>query len=116
MKPRSAKNKGVRLQNWIRDQILETYHTLESEDVRPAIMGENGVDIKLTQKAKALFPFEIEAKNVQSINVWKSFDQAESNSGERQALLVIKKNRRAPLAVVDAEWLFENIIKLNRSK
>ena len=34
MKPRSAKNKGKRLQNKVRDLILEKFNQLEPDDVR----------------------------------------------------------------------------------
>jgi len=34
MKTRSAKNKGKRLQNDVRDLILETFTELEQDDVR----------------------------------------------------------------------------------
>jgi len=33
MKPRSAKNKGKRLQNAVRDMILENFTQLEPDDV-----------------------------------------------------------------------------------
>ena len=47
MKPRSAKNKGKRLQNKIRDLILEKFDTLEPDDVRSITMGDSGEDILL---------------------------------------------------------------------
>ena len=45
MKPRSAKNKGKRLQNKVRDLILEKFNTLEPDDVRSITMGDSGEDI-----------------------------------------------------------------------
>ena len=45
MKSRSAKNKGKRLQNKIRDLILEKFDSLESDDVRSITMGDSGEDI-----------------------------------------------------------------------
>ena len=41
MKSRSAKNKGKRLQNSVRDLLLETFNQLEPDDIRSAIMGES---------------------------------------------------------------------------
>ena len=45
MKPRSAKNKGKRLQNKVRDLILEKFNQLEPDDVRSITMGDSGEDI-----------------------------------------------------------------------
>ena len=42
MKTRSAKNKGKRLQNTVRDVLLETFDTLEPDDIKSAIMGDSG--------------------------------------------------------------------------
>ncbi len=52
MKTSSAKAKGRRLQQTVRDKILSLFPTLELDvDVRSAIMGETGEDIKLSKKA-----------------------------------------------------------------
>ena len=42
MKSRSAKNKGKRLQNKVRDLILEKFNQLEPDDVRSTTMGDSG--------------------------------------------------------------------------
>ena len=48
MKTRSAKNKGKRLQNSVRDILLETFKDqLEPDDIKSTTMGESGEDIKL---------------------------------------------------------------------
>ena len=113
MKTQSAKAKGRRLQQWCRDQILETFTELSDDDVRSTSMGAGGTDVQLSSRAKELFPFSLEAKNTERVRIWDAFDQAESNCMEgTEPLLVIKRNGSAPLAVVDAEWLFENAGKL----
>ncbi len=56
MKPRSAKNKGKRLQNAVRDMILENFTQLEPDDVVSTLMGDSGTDIKLSPAARKLFP------------------------------------------------------------
>ena len=114
MKTSSAKSKGRRLQQWVRDQILETFPSLTQYDVRSTSMGAGGVDVQLSTAALRACPFAIECKNVESLNVWKAFEQAESNAGDYEPLLVIKRNGKAPLAVIDAEWLLERIGKLNQ--
>ena len=43
MKTRSAKNKGKRLQNSVRDILLETFKDqLEPDDIKSAVMGDSG--------------------------------------------------------------------------
>lgn len=113
MKTQSAKAKGRRLQQWCRDQILETFEELTDDDVRSTSMGAGGVDVTLSQEAKKLFPFSVECKSQERVRIWESFGQAEDNTEpDMEPLLIIKRNGSAPLAVVDAEWLLENIRKL----
>jgi hypothetical protein len=93
MKTRSAKNKGKRLQNDVRDLILETFQQLEPDDVRSTTMGDSGEDILLSPAARKLFPFATECKNQERLNIWESLEQAESNAGQHIPLVVFKRNR-----------------------
>ena len=63
MKTRSAKNKGKRLQNSVRDILLETFTQLEEDDIKSTTMGESGEDIQLSPAARKLIPYAIECKN-----------------------------------------------------
>ena len=60
MKTRSAKNKGKRLQNSVRDILLETFTQLEEDDIKSTTMGESGEDIQLSPAARKLIPYAIE--------------------------------------------------------
>ena len=66
-------------------------------------MGASGEDIKMARAAREKFPFSIEAKNVEKLNVWQAYDQACENSGSYEPIVVMKKNRKKPLVVIDAE-------------
>lgn len=100
---RSAKNKGRRLQKIIVDLILNKIPTLTSRDVTSTPMGVNGADVTLSEAAASLFPYEIEAKNQEIFGtIYKFYDQAKSH-GDLEPLLVIKMNKRKPLAIVDLE-------------
>ena len=46
----------------------------------------------------------IECKNQETVNVWKSYEQAEDNSGKYEPVVIIKRNKSKPLVVVDAEY------------
>ena len=108
MKPRSAKNKGKRLQNKIRDLILEKFNNiLEQDDVRSITMGDSGEDILLSPVARRLFPFSVECKAQESLSIWSALQQAESNAGKHIPLLVFKRNRSKTYAVLEFDKLLE---------
>ena len=108
MKPRSAKNKGKRLQNNVRDLILEKFNQLEPDDVRSITMGDSGEDILLSPAARKLFPFSVECKNQESLNIWSAIEQAENNSGNHIPLVIFKRNRTKTYAVLE----FDKLLKL----
>ena len=108
MKSRSAKNKGKRLQNKVRDLILEKFNTLEDDDVRSTTMGDSGEDILLSPAARKLFPFSVECKNQEKLNIWSALEQAEDNSNNHIPLVVFKRNRSKTYAVLE----FDSLLKL----
>ena len=110
MKPQSAKAKGRKLQQWVRDILLEAFPSLEPDDVRSTSMGAGGEDVQLSPAARRLFPYSVECKSVEKLNVWGAYEQAEANSGEHEPILIMKKNRKKPLVVMDAE-AFVNLLK-----
>ena len=103
MKTRSAKNKGKRLQNKVRDILLETFDTLEPDDIRSAVMGDSGEDIQLSPAARKLIPYSIECKNQEKLNIWESLKQAEENSGDYPPILIFKRNRSKTYVTLDLE-------------
>jgi len=104
MKTRSAKNKGKRLQNSIRDILLETFKDrLEEDDIKSTTMGESGEDIQLSPAARKLIPYAIECKNQEKLNIWDSLKQAESNSEKGKPVLIFKRNRSKTYAVLEIQ-------------
>jgi len=103
MKTRSAKAKGRRLQNKIRDLLLEEFKELEPDDIRTAIMGETGEDIKLSPAARRKIPYSFECKNQEKLNIWSSLEQAEENSGEYPPILIFKRNRSKTYVTIELE-------------
>ena len=53
-----------------------------------------------------------ECKNQEAVNVWKAYEQAESNCKGYEPLVVIKRNRSKPLVLVDAE----HFVKLHKKE
>lgn len=115
MKPSSAKAKGRVLQNFVASALQRLYG-LTKHDIRPAVMGERGVDIHLSEAARKVCEFDIECKNMERLNLWKAWAQAVANTGEnRRPLLVVKKNRKEPLVVISWED-FQELIKRKENK
>lgn len=95
MKPRSAKAKGRRFQQQVRELLLETFkEELHPDDLKVSIMGESGTDVKLSPAARQKIPYSIECKNVEKLNIWAALQQAEDNTTEGTTpLLVFSRNR-----------------------
>ena len=103
MKTQSAKAKGRRFQQWVRDQLIEELG-VHPEDIERRSMGAGGEDLIMARAAREKFPYSIECKNQESLNIWKSYEQAKANSGEHEPVVFIKRNNQKPLVVVDAEY------------
>ena len=104
MKTSSRKSKGRRLQNKIRDLLLEHYSDkLEKDDIRCAVMGESGEDLKLSPAARKLIPYSFECKNQEKLNIWDSLEQAEKNSDDYGPVLIFKRNRSKTYVTIELE-------------
>jgi hypothetical protein len=103
MKTSSAKAKGRRFQQWVRDLLIEDLD-IHPEDIESRSMGAGGEDLIMARAARKKFPMSIECKNQEKVNVWKSYDQAKANCGDYEPVLFMKKNNSKPLVVVDAEY------------
>lgn len=74
--------------------LLDKYPHLTSNDVKPAIMGESGIDIKLSEIARKTFPYAIECKNSESLSIWAALKQCEENAHIEKLtpMLIFKRN------------------------
>ena len=122
MRPQSAEAKGRRLQQQFRDLLIEKLD-IHPEDIESRSMGAGGEDLVMARAAREKFPFSIECKNVEKLNVWEAYNQAKENStpsrlsgNEYEPLVVMKKNNHKALVVLDAEKFVEICQKLNLSK
>ena len=102
MKPQSAKAKGRKLQQWVRNRLIEELE-IHPEDIESRSMGAGGEDLIMARAARQKFPFSLECKNVEKLNVWDAYEQACANAGEYEPLVVMKKNNKKPLVVIDAD-------------
>ena len=112
MKTQSAKAKGRRFQQWVRDQLIENLN-VHPEDIESRSMGAGGEDLIMARAARDKFPYSIECKNQETLNVWKAYEQAEYNSGDYEPVVFIKRNNQKPLVGVDAEYFVKLHDELN---
>ena len=110
MKTSSAKNKGRTLQKWVVEKLIETFN-IHPEDIKSCSMGAGGEDVIMARAAREFFPFSIECKNVEKLNVWEAYEQAKNNCNGYEPIVVMKKNHKKPLLVIDAEYFIENFGK-----
>ena len=103
MKTQSAKAKGRRLQQWVVQQLIETFD-IHPEDIKSCSMGAGGEDVQMARSAREKFPYSVECKNVEKLNVWEAYEQAKSNSNDYEPIVIMKKNQKKPLVVVDADF------------
>ena len=102
MKTQSAKAKGRRLQQQFRELLIEELG-IHPEDIESRSMGAGGEDLIMARAARQKFPYSIECKNVEKLNVWEAYKQAEENSKDYEPVVVMKKNNHKTLVVIDAE-------------
>ena len=103
MKTQSAKAKGRRFQQWVRDKLIDILN-IHPEDIESRSMGAGGEDLIMARAAREKFPYSIECKNQEKLNLWESYKQATENSKDYEPIVVIKKNNHKKLVIVDAEY------------
>ncbi len=103
--PRSRKSKGAGFQKEIKEILMEKFSDkLEEGDIKTAIMGESGIDIKLSPAAQKLFPFSCELKRCEKVSLRQWWKQTKANSTDKlKPLLITKQNREETLVVMDME-------------
>ena len=72
MRPQSAKAKGRRLQQWVREKLIEMLD-VHPEDIESRSMGAGGEDLIMARAARQKFPYSIECKNVEKLNIWDAY-------------------------------------------
>lgn len=112
MKSQSAKAKGRRFQQWVRDALLKAAIWLEEDDIRSTSMGASGEDLLLSPAARRVYPISVECKNVESLSIWKAMAQTEAHAKIHGTtpVLFFKRNRSPEYACVPAEYLIDLMV------
>lgn len=112
MKTRSAKAKGKRLVQHLRDRLLAWAPDLSPDDIYMPTTSQPGRDIFFSPKAQAIFPYAVECKNVEKLNVHQAYAQSKTHikaEGEIP-MVVFSKNRSEVLIALS----LEDFLKLTR--
>jgi len=109
MKTQSAKQKGRKLQQYVRDKICEILkpYGVVAEDVKSTAMGQSGIDVQLSPFAKSFLPIAVECKSHKSMAIYGLYAQAEEYKTQGEPVLVVKANHKKPLAVIDLEYYLQ---------
>jgi hypothetical protein len=111
MTPQSAKSKGRRLQQMVRDLLLKYKPTLHPDDIKSTSMGAGGEDVQLSPAARKEYPIQIECKNKENYkNVYRDYKQS-GEHGKYEPVLIVKINQERPLAIVDAEFFIRELAR-----
>jgi hypothetical protein len=113
IKVRSAKAKGMSFQREVCQRISDLIGIpyLRGDDdslIESRGGGQHGVDIILRGEAKKRFPFSIEAKNQENMNLVDTVKQAQENQVEGTTWMIVHRRKALPVDLVIMSWeLFE---------
>lgn len=115
MKPRSAKQKGRTAAKEVRAIMLKVAEDRLCPDdiiVKPgSIPGE---DLYLSPKARLVYPWAVEIKNQEKLNIWDAIRQCEGyGRSDREPVLAFRRNHDKLRAVIDFESLCHLFIDLS---
>lgn len=104
----SCKAKGRRLCSELKELILRRIPSLTTNDISVTSSGAPGEDLKFSQAAIDAFPIVVECKNVESLNVWKAYAQAQDHAAKcpgRLPVLFFRRNKSEMMCALKAEDL-----------
>lgn len=99
--PASRKAKGRQFQQAIREDLIGQLG-IDPGDVLSTPMGQAGCDLYLSPAARERFPFGVECKHQEILSIPAWWRQCKSNAEAEglAPLLVFRRNREEPLAVL----------------
>lgn len=104
MNTKSGKAKSRRLQNFVAGVFLylgrQDDRRLQVNDVSPRQMGGAGVDTVMSPLARLMFPYDVECKQVEKLNINAVYAKhAQTYRGSSSVPIVVHSKNRAPVLV-----------------
>lgn len=105
MKSRSCKAKGRRCVQEVVELFLKLFSKFRPDDFLVHTSSVPGRDLQVSPLVSEDFPFAIECKNTEHLNIWKALEQAESHVNKQGEIPVLffKRNRSRLYVALDAE-------------
>ncbi len=110
IKVSSAKAKGRELQQWVCRQLSSVFGVPYNQQddqcpIHAREMGQSGVDVILRGELRKKFPFAIECKNANELNLTSAIQQA-MNNGKKEGLrwMLIFRTKALAEVVVMVSW------------
>ena len=105
---RQGKQKGRLGQQEIRDALLESFPTLEPDDIKSTVMGDTGADVQLSPAARKLIPLSIEVKRRKTglKTVYEWMKQA-TNHTKDDPVVFYRSDRQPWLVVMELPLLLK---------
>ncbi len=107
MKTSSAKAKGKRCVKETKALLLQYAPHLKDDDIFIPTGSVPGVDVHFSPEARKVYDLAIECKNVQNLNIWKAYEQAQQQTGKGysgEPIVFFKRNNTKLLVCLDAEY------------
>jgi hypothetical protein len=113
MKTSSAKAKGRRLCQAVAEKLLTWAPDLKPDDIYVTPSGVTGEDLKLSPAAREIYPYAVECKNQESLNIWSALEQSRTHvkNPDVTPLVVFTRNREGREYVA---LELEHFLKLTR--
>jgi hypothetical protein len=89
----SSKAKGRAAVQQVRALLLRMAPWLEEDDLLVKATSMAGVDLHLSPLAAKWFPFAIESKFVEKLNIWEALQQASDQAGGKPPIVFFKRAR-----------------------
>lgn len=113
----SAKAKGRNLQYWVCEKISKLLNIPYKQgddqcDIQSRPMGQHGIDVILRGEALRRFPFSIECKASEGLNLVETVEQVKANLTSGTDWLIIHNRKAIPDTLVIMSWdTFEKLYK-----
>lgn len=118
----ARKAKGRKLQQWAAKHIsrITGFEYGMDCEISSRPMGQCGTDVRMERRVLDLFPYSVECKAQETWAIPAWVEQSKKNMyPDTEWLLVMKKNSKEPLVVIDGEHFFnlmEELIQLKKEK
>ena len=115
MSAKSCKAKGRAACKEVVELLAKYWPDHRPGDFEITSSGVTGEDVKLSPAARDRFPFVIEVKNQQALNIWEALKQAQSHRKDREnlyPLLFFKRNHSKLYVALEADDFLKLVVNL----